>query len=191
MENIKFEITEKDIKKYLNSHKEEYKNREALFIKYLKEHSFGLTRETVQMLLDKQEVSLDLKKLLSNTSTNFSSFGTRPFCMIAIQNLDLSGICHILIPTMKYYNINKFSINQLYVNLERIAEKLVVPINYPMDVISDTLDNYEISGKIEIVNQLVNIKMSRENCKRELLIYEDYYDESKVKRIRKLIREGR
>lgn len=191
MESIKLEITEEDIRTYIEKNKERYQDREAMFVKYMKENK--ITKEAVEIIVEKYNwqnffttdtypyVSKEVVK--EDTLPNFESYIT------GIHHLDISGICHILIPTMKYYGKRKFHVNQLYVNLDLMANNLMVPMNSPLEVMDSTLDDYRICRKVEIENKMLHITMNREACRKELLVYQDYYEETKVKRIKKMIRE--
>lgn len=189
MENITFEITREDIKNYLNEHKENYKYCEAMFIKYLKENQFRLTRETFQMIMKKHNGVLPMDRYESEMSGYYSlpCFNGRNSM---IQNLDLSGICHILIPTMKYYGDKTFTMNHLSVNLCSLANLLLVPVVNQTEVVESTLDDYELCGKIEKDGKMITVKMGKDHCRKELLAYEDFYYDCKIKRIRKEIREN-
>lgn len=180
MENIKFEISEEDIKRYLEKNKVKYKYKEALFIKYLKENRFNLTKEMLEMLLMKNGI-IDSKMI---DIDYYNSFNTKSFK----YDLNLTDICHILIPTMKYYDQKEFHINKLYVNLDIASDRLLVPMTNPMDVIESTLDNYRICDKVELDDEIIKVKMGKEHCRNELLVYQEFYDEDKVKKIKKLVK---
>jgi len=182
MENIKFEITAKDIQKYLNKYQKYYKYCEALFIKYLKDNQGTLTEEMLEILLkdnDKFAYNIELP--------SFNPYPT------TIQNLDLSGICHILMPTINLYSCSKnnvFTSYNLYANLCIIAEKLNVPLIEPWKVLESTIENYQICGKIQKMDRVkLTFKMGRDQSRSELMIYSQFYDEDKVKKIRKIVRE--
>lgn len=180
MENIKIEITEQYIKDYLEKYKNYYKNCGPLFVKYLKDNRNNFTEEMFE-ILTKGKIDLDNKDELT-------SFNPMPS---TIENLDLSGICHILIPTMKYYGNNIITVDQLYGNLEYVADELLIKIDHPLDIVESTLNDYEICGKVKTENQTVKIKMNREHCTGELSVYETFYGRTKVKKIRKIIRESK
>ena len=194
MKKINFEITEQDIKEYLKQHSEDQtiKYREAMFVKYMKEQQ-DITCESLEILMKKYNwedriisgtYHYDNLGILKQESlSDFNSY------LNGIQNLDISGICHILIPAMKYYGQNPFHVHSLYANLNMVSDQLVVPMNHPMEVIESTLENYKFCEKVETYEQMINIRMGREYCGRQLLAYQNFYDEGKVKRIRKIIRE--
>ena len=60
MESIKYEITEKDIRDYLDNHSKDelIRFREALFVKYIKHHDI-FSKEKIEMLLDKSSNNID------------------------------------------------------------------------------------------------------------------------------------
>lgn len=195
MENIKFEITEQDIKEYLMRHitDENIKYREAMFVKYMKE---GLvTTEAMEILMWKynnkvvKPTGIYMDVINSPSYKMFHEFPNFNKYLSEIKNLDLSGICHILIPTLKYYRQSEVNSANLYRNLDIIANTLLVPIVNNSDVIESTLDDYRICEKVEIEGNIIKIKMSKEHCNRKLEIYQDYYDETKVKKIIKIVKE--
>lgn len=192
MENIRFEITEEDIKKYLREHEDDYKYKEALFIKYLKENKNALIKETVQILFERNGMELVERKIDIDSFDDLPSFNNKSLCSIGVRNLDLSGICHILIPAIRYYDWDRHgvSVGKIYSDLDMVAGNLNVHFDRPWEVLESTLDDYEICGKIEVKDEIVNFRMSREHSRRELISYQGYYYENKVKRIRKIIREG-
>lgn len=205
MENIKFEITEEDIKGYLKAHKDDeaIKYKEAMFVKYLKENGI-ITRESLEILMKKyNSISVPIvgtfahydkhNNFLQNPLDSFSLY------LKYIKNLDISGICHILIPTLGYYGIGK---NEY---------KLLKPLNLGMNALSYNLtkkrpdintmkfelrracEDYELAGKISLDPSYstkcnVNIHMGREHCRKELLEYSFIYGEEPVDEIRKYIR---
>ena len=60
-----------------------------------------------------------------------------------------------------------------------------------MQIVKDTLDDYRVCNKVEVEDLTFKIKMSKEQSRGEILIYQDFYDETKVKKIRKMIRDDR
>ena len=178
MENLKLEISEQQIRDYLKKYQNYYKDCGTLFVKYLKDNTNNPTEEMIEILTE--------GKITINNSGEISSFNPIP---TYIEKLDLSGICHILIPTIKYYGESIITIDQLYWNLENAAEKLSVSINHPLDVVISTIDDYQICEKVKLEDQILKIKMSRESCRRELFVYQNFYDKDKVKQIRKIVRE--
>jgi len=178
--DINFEITEEDIKKYLKKNKQFYKYYEPLFIKYLKENKDELSKEIAKILIS------ELTKL--NNSDELCSFDSKN-----IHNLDLSGICHILISATRYYDWDRpvMHIGCLNGPLGIIAHELEIPFKDSFEVINEAVDNYRICGKIEIEdNVFMRFKMSREHARNELIAYQDYYGIDKVKLIRKIVKEG-
>ncbi|MDD6223538.1 MAG: hypothetical protein PUB18_00870 [bacterium] len=193
MQNIKFEITEEDIKKYLEENKETYQYCEALFVKYLRENQFNLTKEMLEILFIKSSrMGVDPEEINRMSSIGLSSFHQESPYMNSIQNLDLSGICHILIPTIRYYKKgNVFNMNYLLSHLEMASRDLRLSCYHPMQIVKDTLDDYRVCNKVEVEDLTFKIKMSKEQSRGEILIYQDFYDETKVKKIRKMIRDDR
>ena len=202
MENIDFKVTEQDIKNYVIEHKndEKIRNKEAMFVKYMKENK-TITQESLEILMKKYNLDervihgtyrYDNHGILKRES--LSSFENY---LEGIQNLDISGICHILIPTLGYYG--KKEIGAPYVELEDIVEKMYeeVPTKSSSNCLESAIDNYDTIGKISKISQshsfnivtCINIRMSKETCRRELAEYSSIYGEEPVKQIRKIIRE--
>lgn len=108
MQDINFKITKQDIVEYLSKHKndEVIKNREAMFVKYMKE-SNTITKESLEILM--QKYNLDDRKI-DGTYSIYDGRGyskqvelsTFTDYLIDIENLDISGICHIMIPILSY-----------------------------------------------------------------------------------------
>lgn len=206
MENIKFEITEEDIKKYLKQHKddESIKYREALFVKYMRENR-NLIKESLEMMIKKDKniiceitaINMTLKEppyYLSYHLTNFDNYLNK------IKNVDLSGICHILIPTLGYYGNYQYVYRQIGANypvLKEISNELInkVPTTDELEQqVELALDDYYFVGKIDKdkgaqQHTTVQIYMSVDHCRKELEKYSLIYGNEPVKVIRKSIRE--
>ena len=180
MKKINFEITENDVKHYLKQHKndEDFMYREAMFIKYLKEETI-IKKETLEMLMEKynfDNIIIDGTHYYKNNGTIVhQSLSTFSNYLFGINNLDISGICHILIPTMKYYGSEDLHINSLCVSLENILDKLLLSPNYSLEVIESTLDDYRICEKIKTSDFEIKIKMGKEHCRKELQEYSYIY----------------
>lgn len=190
MKNISFNITEQDIQNYLKKHEQYYKGAEALFVKYIIDHyhRYDLTEEMIEMITKKD--------LPSDFDSGLSYFF--PDCP-EVQNLDISGICHILIPTIRYYDWDRSSsihVDRLYADLDTVARELSVPILNQVEVshaVEGTLSDYRISGKVEITGnnlEYVDFKMSRKDCCSELVVYDRFYGEENVNKIIKLINKS-
>ena len=200
MENKKLEISTNDIRKYLKdlkkNHSDEYEKyyryKEAMFVKYMKEHNED-TKESLEIRMKKynsDKISIvgtsdydNYSTLKKQTLISFDNY------LYGVNNLDISGICHILIPTIKYYGEKECYINQLYAELGSVSSRLTIPMEYPMKIIESTLDDYRVCGKVKTIGNRIHIKMGRDTCRGELLAYQDFYDENKVKRIKKIMRE--
>lgn len=208
MRNIKFEITEADIKEYLTQHSDdrEIQNREAMFVKYMREQRI-ITKESLEILMKKYNQDnmpfsdCGLYSCLSNslkTLPNFSSY-------LRVQNLDVSGICHILVPALGYYKdeciykmasklylgVNSFGVKQLAVTLG------VPQSDHSKEVLMDALENYQLADKISKKvdskhgnsNILVDVFMDKEHCERELYEYESIYGLEPVKEIKSQVQK--
>lgn len=204
MQDINFKITEQDIRDYLIQHKNDnsIKNKEALFVKYMKENN-NITQESLEILMKKY--NWDERKIDGTYSIHdgrgysrqeeLSSFS---LYLANIHNLDISGICHIMIPTFGYYGERKYgylSIGTPYLEVESAATEIlgIIPNNSSY-CLESTIDDYCIAGKIdksyylEIITN-INIRMGRDICRKELQRYSQIYGEEPVKKIRKIIRE--
>ena len=198
MENIKFEITEEDIREYLKKHEndEAIKYKEAMFVKYMREHQ-EITCESLEILMQKYNWVTDRIDgiyhrdnygiLKSESLTNFNSY------LDGINNLDISGICHILIPTLGYYDTTgknfSFMANQ-------VANELEIKGSNFDEALRIAVDNYCVSGLINIYREehfgftleRINL-MKNDHCRKELMEYSHIYGEDSVKQIRKIIKE--
>ncbi|MBE6147192.1 MAG: hypothetical protein E7168_02530 [Firmicutes bacterium] len=153
---------------------------EEVIKKIVAENKGKLPREIADILISKM--------VGENNSDKLCGFDLK-----TIQNLDLSGICHILIAATRYYDYDRpvVHIDSLNGPLGVLADKLEIPLENQFDAISDAVDNYRICGKVEIEDDtFMRFKMSRSHAKKELSAYQEYYGIDKVKLIRKTVREG-
>lgn len=204
MEKIKFEITEKDIKEYLENlkkknpeyYEEYFKHKEAIFLQYMKSQSI-MTQEALEIIMNKYNFddtyvdgTYSYKETGIVSHNRLNSFTNYFF---GIKNLDINGLCHILIPALRYYNEDKkeISFDQLYGNLGIVADKINIPMNNPSESLINALSNYKLCKKVELQDNIIFFTMSREYSEKELLIYQNLYDEDKVKKIRKIVRESK
>lgn len=182
MDNIKFEITENDIKDYLETYKkdENIRYREAMFVKYMRETGI-FTKESLEILIEKYNLFRiinatgiydDSYGIMENPCYHLSSFSN----YLQHLKLDISGACHIMVPTIKYYGLN--------VEWYQFEDKTI------QKEFAIALENYRIAGKISIVNDIPIICMPNDDCEKELYEYEKIYGDVKVKQIRKIIKEG-
>ena len=198
MENIKFEITEPDIREYLKKHRndEAIKYREAMFVKYMREHQ-EITCESLEILMQKYNFEDDRIDgiyhrdnygiLKSESLINFSSY------LDGINNLDISGICHILIPTLGYYDTASKNFSLI---TNEIAKELEINGRNFDEALRTAIDNYCVSDLINIYREehfsftLERISLMKKNrCRKELMEYSHIYGEDNFKQIRKIIRE--
>ena len=198
MENIKFEITEQDIREYLKKHKndETIKYREAMFVKYMREHQKP-TQEALEILMKKYNLRDnridgvyfydDSDRVRSIPLKTFDSY------LDDITNLDISGICHILIPTLGYYDTASKNFSLI---TNEIAKELEINGRNFDEALRTAIDNYCVSDLINIYYEehfgftLERISLMKKNrCRKELMEYSHIYGEDKVKQIRKIIRE--
>ena len=198
MENIKCEITEQDIREYLKKHKndEAIKYREAMFVKYIRERQV-ITCESLEILMQKYNFEDDRIDgiyhrdnygiLKSESLINFSSY------LDGINNLDISGICHILIPTLGYYDTASKNFSLI---TNEIAKELEINGRNFDEALRTAIDNYCVSDLINIYDEehfgftLERISLMKKNrCRKELMEYSQIYGEDNVKQIRKIIKE--
>lgn len=201
MENIKFEITEQDIKDYLKAHKKDelIKYREAMFVKYMRE-SKKITRESLEIMMSKYNSfccslsEYELRSYVTEEKKSLYDFST----YLRLQNLDISGICHILIPTLGFYGDyqNEYHLaNPLSLGLNTLSMKLIGTIpEIAKQEFGLALADYEVAGKISCDSNVmhkpvINIHINKEHCRRELEKYSYIYGDIPVKTIRKYIRE--
>lgn len=198
MENIKCEITEQDIREYLKKHKndEAIKYREAMFVKYIRERQV-ITCGSLEILMQKYNFEDDRIDgiyhkdnygiLKSESLINFSSY------LDGINNLDISGICHILIPTLGYYDTASKNFSLI---TNEIAKELEINGRNFDEALRNAIDNYCVSDLINIYDEehfgftLERISLMKKNrCRKELMEYSHIYGEDNVKQIRKIIKE--
>ena len=198
MENIKCEITEQDIREYLKKHKndEAIKYREAMFVKYIRERQV-ITCESLEILMQKYNFEDDRIDgiyhkdnygiLKSESLINFCSY------LDGINNLDISGICHILIPTLGYYDTASKNFSLI---TNEIAKELEINGRNFDEALRTAIDNYCVSDLINIYDEehfgftLERISLMKKNrCRKELMEYSHIYGEDNVKQIRKIIKE--
>ena len=198
MEKIEFEITEQDIEEYLKQHKndEAIKYKEAMFVKYMREHQ-EITCESLEILMQKYNWVTDRIDgiyhrdnygiLKSESLINFSSY------LDGINNLDISGICHILIPTLGYYDTASKNFSLI---TNEIAKELEINGRNFDEALRTAIDNYCVSDLINIYREehfsftLERISLMKKNrCRKELMEYSHIYGEDNVKQIRKIIKE--
>lgn len=201
MENLSFKITEQDVSNYLIQHNNDYaiKNKEAMFVKYIKE-SNEITQEILEILVSKYNWN---NQLFRNTydstdvlkESSLYSFDT----YLKTRDLDISGICHILIPTFGYYGFYKENYHPIiasHIELYTIVSNVIgkTAENDYRGCLNLAIDNYYEVGKIDECSDsrytlYMKIKMDTETCRKELVEYSKIYGEEPVQRIKKIIQE--
>lgn len=199
MQEMNFKITKQDIIDYLDQYKENetIKNREAMFVKYMKE-SHVITREFLEILMKKYNWD---DRRIDGTYSIYDGRGysrqeelsTFTDYLLNIKNLDVSGICHIMIPCIKYYDHSDFRHNVYWNRVNDIAKVLEIEVNAQSDILLDTIDDYTIAGQIADFRNYYRgysrITMSKDKSRKLIERYSCIYGEEPVKQIRKLIRE--
>lgn len=186
MEKIGFEITDNDIIHYIRNNNDIVRFKEAMFVKYLKENKNTLTKESLEILLEKY--NNDYSKVLYEPLMDFKTY------LNGINNLDVSGICHILIPAIKYYDSRGISLFEVEPILKQATLKFGIYVSgdYPVSVILDTLDDYSraFEGRVcHLITGYTYISLSKEWCKNELLSYGEIYGKDNVKTIKKVCKK--
>ena len=196
MTEIHLVVDLNDIAEYIKNHRkdENIKYREALFIKYMKENYFQ-AKETLPMLIYKYNLLIlpmnQLKSVMD--SINFSLTKEKSFEEYAssVQNLDVSGICDILIPTLKLYKVY----GGYYQNYENAAKKVIeeLKISDSSDiapVLANAMQNYVLVDQLELISQaFYRIKVGKSHCYEMIKAYEDIYGKDKVDEVRKVIKK--
>lgn len=120
MGSIELEITKEDIKEYLSKHQEDknIKYREAMFVKYMKEQGI-FTKEAYEILGGRYPSIVD------NSTKQIGEFSS----YLKLQNLDVSGICHVLIPTLREYSPKSWTAFKVEDVLEEVSREFGVVMN--------------------------------------------------------------
>ena len=198
MENIGFNITEYDIREYLKKHKNDVaiKYKEAMFVKYMREHQ-EITQESLEILMEKYNWQDSVVNgiyyrdsngiLKSEALSDFNSY------LDGITNLDISGICYIMVPVLSYYSDYKYHIYNWYKELSNVSRKLEFDINYEQmqSAIRNMKDDYLIAFDDRHIYQDndVYFRFSKNESKNMIESYSHIHGEDNVKQIRKIIRE--
>ena len=198
MENIGFNITEYDIREYLKKHKNDVaiKYKEAMFVKYMREHQ-EITQESLEILMEKYNWQDSVVNgiyyrdsngiLKSEALSDFNSY------LDGITNLDISGICYIMVPVLSYYSGYKYHIYNWYKELSNVSRKLEFDINYEQmqSTIRNMKGDYLIAFDDRHIYQDndVYFRFSKNESKNMIESYSHIYGEDNVKQIRKVIRE--
>lgn len=186
-----YEITEEDIKEYFKSHKTDsnIKHREVMFIKYMRENE-DISKENLQILLSKYNLedptvnNIGFSKMLETYLPSFPTY------LSSIKKLDLSGICHIMIPATRFYgNVTKFKI----IRTEKLLDELKIPYigNEIYDTYLDAIHNYLISNQLAKVDDGYQINMTIPKAKRVLDEFEIIYGTLGVKKIGRIVKAKR
>ncbi len=196
MDKIVLEITEQDIKKYIGSHSDD-KNleyRKELLIKYLKE-SETLTRESYEILMGKIFPDQLEESQIPTILPSFEDYTS------SIRNLDMSGICHILIPSLgcleKVKQGKLFEWKPLEISVQKLVEAgreckcRRTTTKDLTKMLEDTLDIYQMVGDVSIKEKmdssfLVSFPKPFETYRGILGSYEKVYGEGSVQKVRRI-----
>ncbi len=193
------EITEQDFQNYLQKQKKEsnLQNKEAMFVKYLRETN-TITKEKLEILL--QKYNLESEKItLEFPKQKFLDF---PTYLSQIKNLDISGICHILLPTLGYYGYANWQYQRLSIEsfqLQSLPElfQMITTRKQLIESLGSAITDYVIAGKLltdsynpmKWENWHIQILAPRESCRKELVEYQNIYGEEPVEKIKAYIKE--
>lgn len=194
MESIKLEITKEDIIEYLKRHRgdENIKYQEAMFVKYMKETEiFG--EEALRILFTKYNKDTndytDIYTYTKQSGLIKTKLKTFDNYLSTIQNLDISGVCHIMIPAIRYYG-EKTSIQTI--KLRPVLETLKVESrDDEQEILQDTFENYRISNQLKYTGNGYEITMNDGRASRELEKLKLVYGTMPIKKIEKVIKMGR
>lgn len=185
MQEMNFKITEQDISDYLIRHKNDYeiKNKEAMFVKYMKESNI-ITQESLEILMKKYNFD-DRGYSKQERLSTFTDY------LLNIKKLDISGICHIMIPVLTYYKPGKY--HCVLNDLNTIINEMDFKHNQDIrDIKNSTMENYAIAYNWDFfygANSCYHLKFSKGKSKRLIESYSQIYGEEPVKQIRKIIKE--
>lgn len=202
MQDINFRITKQDIIEYLSQHKNDksIKNREAMFVKYMKESNV-ITQESLEILMKKYNWD---DRRIDGTYSIYDGRGyskqeelsTFTDYLLNIKNLDISGICHIMIPILSYYNEREWYQNfRCHRILSSICKQLNITASFEVrdDAIVDMKENYLLGFGDAYVyreEQDTYFRFSKDKSSKMIQVYSQIYGEEPVKQIKKIIREG-
>ena len=125
--------------------------------------------------------------LKSEALSDFNSY------LDGITNLDISGICHIMVPILSYYSSYKYHVYMWYKELSNVCRKLEFDTNYErkQSAIKNMKDNYLIAFDDRHIYQESEIyfRFSKDESRKMIESYSHIYGEEPVKQIRKIVRE--
>ena len=201
MQDINFKITDEDLQKYLEKHKDEYEYKEAMLVKYLRENKEKITKEALEILLykyDNDEISTtgvydyNSNPVIERSLPNFNKY------LSSINNIDISGICHILIPTLgcfDKYHLNYEFLSTKKFELNDLSKVLIASSPYvDFMTLKSAAEDYCITSKIcanicDNHTMFIKFNISKEECAKELDTYKEIYGENNVKIISKHVEE--
>lgn len=195
MENL----TESDILEYLNRHKKELKNREALFVGYIKT-PYKTTFEEKMLLLKKNGILFWNEEAFKSACYKLNRYYDNSYTFDSmLENISKSKIStnivtYILIPYLKCLDIDYFNIMDLIRlclaiedNITNIKSQDEEIIKINKELVLDTVDNYSIANLI-VRNKLdpnyYEINMSKDDAKSMLTYYTDLFGKEKMAKIK-------
>ena len=190
MENINFCITKEDIQYYLQTHQEFVLHKEALFVRYL--------REMEQISLEVLDILGDKYNGCSISHQNMNLIDFKKY--LHFQELDMSGICHIMISALgffygeKNFSYTDFNTSWYYPLTEQFQFGNMELEEERNKVLMNVIENYMIAGQIEKYRMLgreyYTIVTSTFDCSQQLVQYEDIYGSMNVWKVKKFVKEG-
>ena len=190
MNEINYSITGEDIREYLKKHKEDENIRyqEAMFVKYMRETE-SFSKEAIEILLakyntgDNRYQDIGFNKMMDAFLPTFNSY------LSSIKNLDVSGVCHMIIPAIRFYG-NRTSLKAIHI--KPVLEALKVEsMGDEDDILLDTMENYKICNQLRTIDNHYEITMNEPRANRELEKYKDIYGSMPILRMEKVIKMGR
>ena len=175
---MEFGIAEYDIHSYILEHSQDIrlKYRESMFARFMK---------IPEMQDEKKEIIYNNRDL-----GLFEEF-------ISKQELDVSGIWHILVPTLAYYDMFRYDAMQYskmnntidYINIRfnKLEEKLKESIKD--GYYTNALDDYLIAELIDFKNFSYYSLMDKERAQKELEEYRKIYNEGVVEIVNDHVKE--
>lgn len=202
-ETVKLGINLNDIAEHIKSHREDknIKYLEVLFMQYMKENYFQ-AKETLPMLIYKYNLLIlpmdQLKSTMDSIHSSLTKEKSFEDYLSSVQNLDVSGICDILFPTLKLHGVE----GSFYQGYEQVVKQVIEELKISdSDDIAPILDNailnYVLVNQLEeiaflekdISSIFYKIKVGKNHCYGMLHAYEDIYGKDKVDEVRKVIQK--
>lgn len=207
METIKFEITGEDIGSFLKKHQNDsnYRNREALFVKYMKENGVR-TQEFIEIYALKNGLIFQegYPTLYEGKSPQVPLQTFSKYC--ESLSLDVSGLCHIFIPALGVFSYPfGFSSVGIYYHLVNVRKKIFSsipnadsrPNEKEFRIFKGAIDDFQVANQLEVENFKEEMastsdwgewKISKERCAKILKEDEKIYGSFEVEKVKSLVK---